>query len=94
MYSTNFKRNSCWSTETKCKKQKHDKININVVVWENRQMKEKLTLHWRSTYEHEDLDKQLQMFYAEVRTKYGFFYNFVENIVNKKIVWLLVHFVI
>ena len=36
-------------------------------------------------YEHEDLDKKLQMFYAEVCTKDGFFYNFVENIINKKI---------
>ena len=35
-------------------------------------------------YEHEDLDKKLQMFYAEVCTKDGFFYNFVENIINKK----------
>ena len=35
-------------------------------------------------YEQEDLDKKLQMYYAEVRTKYGFFYNFVENIINKK----------
>jgi len=37
-------------------------------------------------YEQEDLDKKLQMFYAEVRTKEGFFYNFVENnfIINKK----------
>ena len=35
-------------------------------------------------YEQEDLDKKLQMYYAEVRTKDGFFYNFVENIVNKK----------
>ena len=35
-------------------------------------------------YEHEDLDKKLQMFYAEVCTKDGFFCNFVENIINKK----------
>ena len=35
-------------------------------------------------YEREDLDKKLQMFYAEVRTKDRFFYNFVENIINKK----------
>ena len=35
-------------------------------------------------YEHEDLDKKLQMFYAEVRTKDGFFCYFVENIINKK----------
>ena len=35
-------------------------------------------------YEQEDLDKKLQMHYAEVRTKHGFFYNFVENIINKK----------
>ena len=37
-------------------------------------------------YKQEDLDKKLQMFYAEVRTKEGFFYNFVENnfIINKK----------
>ena len=35
-------------------------------------------------YEHEDLDKKLQMFYAEVRSKDGFFHNFVENITNKK----------
>ena len=35
-------------------------------------------------YEHKDLDKKLQMFYAEVCTKDGFFYNFVENIMNKK----------
>ena len=35
-------------------------------------------------YEQEDLDKTLQMFYAEVCTKHGFLYNFVENIINKK----------
>ena len=35
-------------------------------------------------YEQEDLDKKLQMYYAEVRTKDGFFYDFVENIINKK----------
>jgi len=44
-------------------------------------------------YEHKDLDKKLQMFYTEVHTKDGFFYNFVENIINKKIVSSLVHFV-
>ena len=35
-------------------------------------------------YEHEYLDKKLQMTYVEERTKVGFFYNFVENIINKK----------
>ena len=35
-------------------------------------------------YEREDLDKKLQMFYAEVRFKDGFFHNFVGNIINKK----------
>ena len=36
-------------------------------------------------YKHEDLDKKLQkMFYAEVCTKDGFLYNFVEHIINKK----------
>ena len=35
-------------------------------------------------YEHEGLDRKLQMFHAEVRTKDWFFYNFVENIMNKK----------
>ena len=34
--------------------------------------------------EDEELDKRLQMFYAEVRTNDGLFYNFVENIINKK----------
>ena len=29
-------------------------------------------------------NKKLQMFYAEVHIKDGFFYNFVENIINKK----------
>ena len=36
-------------------------------------------------YEHKDLDRELQMFYAEVGTKDGFFYNFVENLINKKL---------
>ena len=36
-------------------------------------------------YEHEDLNKKLQMFYAEVCTKDRFFYNFVVNIINKKL---------
>ena len=36
-------------------------------------------------YEHEDLHKKLQMFYAEVCTKDRFFYNFVANIINKKL---------
>ena len=35
-------------------------------------------------YEHEHLDKKLRFFYAEVRTKDEFFYNYVENIANKK----------
>ena len=35
-------------------------------------------------YEHEDLDKKLQMFYAEVYAEDGFFYNFVENTINEK----------
>ena len=35
-------------------------------------------------YELEDLYKKLQMFYAEVCAKYGFIYNFVENIINQK----------
>jgi len=35
-------------------------------------------------YEQENLDKKLQMYYAEVRTKDGFFHNFVENIINTK----------
>ena len=35
-------------------------------------------------YEHEDLEKKLQMFYAEICTKDGFL-NFVENIINEKI---------
>ena len=34
-------------------------------------------------YEHEDLDKRLHMFYTEVRTKDGFFNNFVDYIINK-----------
>ena len=34
-------------------------------------------------YEHEDLDKKLQMSGAEVRNKYRFFHNFAENIINK-----------
>ena len=42
-------------------------------------------------YEHKDLDKKLQMFDTDVRTKNGFFCNFVENII-KKIVWTLVMF--
>ena len=35
-------------------------------------------------YEHEDLHKKLQMFCSEVRTKDGFFYNFVANIISRK----------
>ena len=31
-------------------------------------------------YEHKDLDRELQMSYAEVGRKDGFFYNFVENL--------------
>ena len=33
---------------------------------------------------HEDLYKKLQMCYAEIRTKDGFFYNFVQNIISEK----------
>ena len=29
-------------------------------------------------------NERMKMFYSEVRTKAGFFYNFVENIINKK----------
>ena len=58
------------------------------------QMKENSTLNWEE-YERKDLNKKLQMFCAEVCTKDGFFYNFVENNYYKqKIVLLLVHFVI
>jgi len=48
-------------------------------------MKENSTLNWKE-YEHKDLNKKLQMFCAEVCTKDGFFYDFVENniIINKK----------
>ena len=35
-------------------------------------------------YEPENLDTKIQMFYAEVRAKDGFFYNFVEKIIKKK----------
>ena len=35
-------------------------------------------------YEAENLDTKIQMFYAEVRAKDGFFYNFVEKIIKKK----------
>ena len=35
-------------------------------------------------YEHKDLDKKLQVFYSEVRTKDEFFYNFVVNIISRK----------
>ena len=35
-------------------------------------------------YEPENLDTKIQMFYAEVRAKDGFFYNFVEKVINKK----------
>ena len=44
----------------------------------------------------EEYDKKLQMFYAEVCTKDRFFYNFVANIINKKLciyyIWSLVMF--
>ena len=36
-------------------------------------------------YEHKDLDRELQMSHAEVGRKDGFFYNFVENLINKKL---------
>jgi len=36
-------------------------------------------------YKHKDLNKKLQMFDTDVRTKNGFFCNFVENIINKKL---------
>ena len=48
----------------------------------NGQIKENSTLNWRST--STKISIKLQMFYAEVRTKDGLFYNFVENIINKK----------
>ena len=77
------RRNSCWSTETNCKKQKHD-LNQHKLGWmsgKNGQIKENSTLNWRST------SRKISIKSA----KDGFFYNFVENII-KKIVWSLLHF--
>ena len=51
-------------------------------VWE-KWANERIFNPKQEVYEHEDLDKRLQMFEAEVRSKNGFFYNFVENIINK-----------
>ena len=60
---------------------KSTKTRLN--VWEKRANERKFNPKMEE-YENEDIDKKLQMFYAEVRTKDGFFYNFVENIINKK----------
>ena len=55
---------------------KSTKTRLN--VWEKRANERKFNPKMEE-YENEDIDKKLQMFYAEVRTKDGFFYNFVEN---------------
>ena len=70
------RRNSCWPTETKCKKQKQD-LNEHKRGWmsgKNGQMKENSILNWRSTTRKISIKS----------TKDGFFYNFVENIINKR----------
>ena len=64
-------------------KQIKTRLNNTNVVWEKWANERKFNPKLEE-YEHEDLDKKLQMFYTEVRTKDGFFYNFVENIINKK----------
>ena len=53
-------------------------------VWEKWANERKFNPKLEEYDEHEDLDKKLQMCYAEVRTKDGLFYNFVENIINRK----------
>ena len=60
---------------------KSTKTRLN--VWEKRANERKFNPKMEE-YENEDIDIKLQMFYAEVRTKDGFFHNFVENIINKK----------
>ena len=47
-------------------------------VWENQANERKFNPKL-DEYQHKDLNKKLQLFYAEVRTKDGFFDNFVEN---------------
>lgn len=78
-----IQQNSCWPIETKFKKQNTTKSNE--CLGKKGQMEENSTLNWEE-YEHKDLNKKLQMFCAEVCTKDGFFYDFVENniIINKK----------
>ena len=49
--------------------------------WNNGQMKFNPKVE---EYEPENLDTKMQMFYAEVRAKDGFFYNFVEKIIKTK----------
>ena len=58
-------------------------IQTWVYLWE-KWANERKFHHNLEEYEHEDLDKKLQMFYAEVYAEDGFLYNFVENIINKK----------
>ena len=65
----------------KNKNTKSTKMRLN--VWEKGANERKFNPRMEE-HENEDIDKKLQMSYAEVRTKDGFFYNFVENIINKK----------
>ena len=58
-------------------------IQTWVYLWE-KWANERKFHHNLEEYEHEDLDKKLQMFYAEVYAEDGFFYSFVENMINKK----------
>ena len=58
-------------------------IQTWVYLWEKWANERKFN-HKLEEYEHEDLDKKLQLFYAEVYAEDGFFYNFVENITNNK----------
>ena len=66
------------------KKQKHD-LNQRKRSWmSGKQANDRKFNPKLEEYEHEDLDKKLQKLYPKARTKDGFFYNFVENITNKK----------
>ena len=70
------RRNSCWPTETNYKNKNTTKSTQTwLKVWEKGQINENSTLSWWNTSTKISI-KKIKIFYAEVRTKDGSFYNF------------------
>ena len=88
----NKKQNGCESRFASSDETVTDHLKLSVKKNKNRTKSPQTLLNVWEKWANE----RMKIFYTEVRTKDGFFYNFVENIVNKKshdpscILWYLV----